>query len=170
MVPLNLVGDINGARQAHGDRLASSKSKHQVPHFGLGGSDFDFNVVTQPCQAVHQPAFGPATEVATHHVGYFGLGVAHAFGGFLLCQASAANGFPDLDHQAGLDLALVSVRQAKVGVHVARTPLPFNAIHQSSFHFRNAFANASATLSLAWMSSKSSFGAVMPRLRFFWKR
>lgn len=46
----------------------SGRSKPQVPDFGLGWVNFDFNVVAQAGQAVHQLALRQVGEVAAHHV------------------------------------------------------------------------------------------------------
>ena len=43
-------------------------SEPQVPDFGLGWVNFDFNVVAQAGQAVHQLALRQVGEVAAHHV------------------------------------------------------------------------------------------------------
>ena len=46
----------------------SGRSEPQVPDFGLGWVNFDFNVVAQAGQAVHQLALRQVGEVAAHHV------------------------------------------------------------------------------------------------------
>lgn len=44
------------------------RSEPQVPDVGLGWVNFDFNVVAQAGQAVHQLALRQVGEVAAHHV------------------------------------------------------------------------------------------------------
>lgn len=55
----------------------------------------------------------------------------HQFGGILLSQATGAYGFSDLYHQARLNLELFGISQTKVGKHVARTTMYFNAFNLS---------------------------------------
>ena len=45
-----------------------NSSEPQVSDFGLGWVNFDFNVVAQAGQAVHQLALRQVGEVAAHHV------------------------------------------------------------------------------------------------------
>ena len=44
------------ARSTGGSALTSSRSKHQMPDFGLCGPHFDLNVVTKSRQTIHQLA------------------------------------------------------------------------------------------------------------------
>ena len=84
------------------DSHGSSYSQHQMPQFRLRRSDFDFNVISKSCQAIHQFALRQIGEVTTHHVGDFGLGDAHAFGSFLLRQGKAIRMTGSLAHEDGL--------------------------------------------------------------------
>ena len=63
--------------------------KHQLPDGRVGRTHADFNVVAQPCQAIHQFALQQVGEINTHHVGYIRLSDARAFVRFLLLQAQA---------------------------------------------------------------------------------
>jgi hypothetical protein len=79
----------------------------------------DFDVVTQPIQAIHQLALGEIGEITPHHGRDLGLGKPHALRRLFLGQAKLAHGPRDFDDQSGLDLQLVGVRQAQVGEDVA---------------------------------------------------
>jgi hypothetical protein len=66
----------------------SMRCSNTLPDPCLGRPHADLNVIAQPGDAVHP------------------------FGGYLLCKATAAHGFPDLYDQARFDLELVGIRQA----------------------------------------------------------
>ncbi len=74
-----------------------------------GWPNFDFNIIAEPIQTLHQFAFGHIGEVPTHHAGDLRLSESHPYGCGLLGEPLLANRSPDLDHQPGLDLERIGI-------------------------------------------------------------
>src|SRR5262245_54346838 len=92
-----------------------------------GRVHLDLDVVPETIQAVHQLALRKVGEVAAHHPRYLRLRDAHAPAGLFLGQPETTHGASDLDHQAGLDLELLSIKQAEIAEDVARACFVFDA-------------------------------------------
>ena len=73
----------------------SCRCQHQEPNLRSFRTYLDFNVLAQPCEAVHQ------------------------LGSFLLGQATRYHGLADFNHQASLDFELFGISQSKVSKHDA---------------------------------------------------
>jgi hypothetical protein len=58
--------------------------------------EFDFDVIAEAVEPLHELTFGEVGEIAAQEVGVLRLGKAHAAASFFLSDGEAANGASDL--------------------------------------------------------------------------
>src|SRR5450756_1799390 len=83
-----------------------------------GGDEFNFDVVAEAIEALHEFAFGQVGEIAAQEVGDLGLGKAHEAASFFLSDREAADGASDLHHQTRFDLELFGVGQIQIAENI----------------------------------------------------